>query len=331
LLNNFIILLMYLNYLIKHHGNFCEEKIMKYESLLDAIGHTPLIKIPFESEGTLYAKLEYLSPGGSVKDRSALYMIQEAECLGTLKPGGTIIEASSGNQGVAAAMIGAIKGYKVIITVSEKNSQEKVQTIKAYGAQVVVCPATERVDDPRSYHSQAVAIMNKTPNSFMLNQYFNPANANAHYHSLGPEIWQQTNGKITHYIAAAGTCGTISGAGKYLKEQNHAIKILSVDAATSFRSTNGNPKPYKLEGIGIDFDTPLLNKAIIHDYLTVTDDDAIAMLKTMASQYGFLVGPSSGAVAYAAQQYAPHLKKDDIAVMIFGDSGRAYLTKNFYN
>lgn len=301
-----------------------------FKSVLNAIGNTPLVKVNFNSPAHIFAKLEYLNPGGSVKDRSALYMIEQAEKSGKLKPGGTIIEASSGNQGIAAAMIGAIKGYKVIITVSEKNSHEKVETIKAYGAELVVCPATSHVDDPQSYHSQAVAIRNKTPNSFMLNQYFNESNADAHYHSLGPEIWRQTEGKITHYFAATGTCGTISGAGKYLKEKNPDIKVIAVDTATSFRSTNGNPKPYKLEGIGIDFDTPLLNKKIIEEYIPVTDDDAIAMLKTMARKHGLLIGPSSGAVAHAVQSYMHNLKEGDLAVMICGDSGRAYLTKNFY-
>lgn len=302
-----------------------------HKSLLDAIGNTPLVKVNFDSPAHIYAKLEYLNPGGSVKDRSALYMIEEAEQLGKLKPGGTIVEASSGNQGAATAMIGALKGYKVIITVSEKISQEKLQTIKAYGAQVVMCPSTAFIEDPRSYHSQAVAILKNTPNSFMLNQYFNVSNADGHYKSLGPEIWRQTKGTITHYFAAAGTGGTISGGGKYLKEQNPAIKILAIDSANSFRSTNGNPKPYKVEGMGIDFETPVLNKAIIDEYIPVTDEHALAMLKTMAGTHGLLVGPSSGAVAYGVAEYAKNLKENDIAVMIFGDSGRAYLTKNFYS
>lgn len=258
-------------------------------------------------------------------------MIEEAEQKGLLKPGGTIIEASSGNQGIAAAMIGAIKGYKVIITVFEKISQEKYQTLKAYGAQVVKCPGTQFVDDPLSYHSQAVAIAQKTPNSFMLNQYYNVSNATAHYAFLGPEIWRQTEGKITHFFAAAGTCGTISGVGRYLKEQNPAVKVIAVDAANSFRATNGNPKPYKLEGIGIDFVSPVLNKSVIDEYLCVTDEEAGTAFKPMASHHGFLIGLSSGAVAYAVEKYAKTMSPDDLGVMIFGDSGRAYLTKGFYD
>jgi cystathionine beta-synthase len=302
-----------------------------HAGLLNAIGNTPLIRIPFDCPGNIYAKLEYLNPSGSMKDRSALFMIEEAERTGTLKPGGTIIEASSGNQGAATAMIGAIKGYTVIVTVSEKISQEKFQTIKAYGAQVIMCPATSFIEDPQSYHSQAVAILQKTPNAVMLNQYFNVQNAHAHYRSLAPEVWNQTQGLVTHYFAAAGTGGTISGVGKYLKEKNPAIKVHAIDSDTSWRSTNGNPKPYKVEGMGIDFETPVLNKAVIDDYIPVSDDNALAMLKIMASKYGLLIGPSSGAVAYAAYEYAKqHFTHDDLGLIIFGDSGRAYLTKNFY-
>lgn len=301
-----------------------------YNKLLDAIGNTPLVKIDLESPCAIYAKLEYLNPGGSVKDRSSLYMIEEAEQLGLLKPGGTIIDASSGNQGIATAMIGAAKGYKVIITFPEKNSKEKLETLKAYGAQVVTCPSTSYLEDPNSYHSTAVRLQKETPNSFMPNQYFNLSNAMAHYRSLGPEIWKQTEGRVTHFIAAAGTGGTISGAGKYLKEQNPDIKVIAVDSNNSYRSTKGNPLPYKLEGIGVDFDSPVLNYSVIDDFFLSPDEESIAMLKHLAKNEGILVGPSSGAVAYAAQQYCKQLKSTDLAVIILGDSGRAYLTKNFY-
>lgn len=303
---------------------------MMHNSLLHAIGNTPLVKIDLQAPCSTYAKLEYLNPGGSVKDRSSLYMIEEAEKLGLLQPGGTLIDASSGNQGIATAMIGAIKGYKVIITFPEKNSKEKLETLKAYGAQVITCPATSYLEDPNSYHSMALRIHKETPNSFMPNQYFNLSNAMAHYKSLGPEIWKQTEGKITHFIAAAGTGGTISGAGKYLKEQNPNIKVIAVDSNNSYRSTQGNPKPYKLEGIGVDFDSPVLNYSVIDEFFLSPDDESIAMLKHLAQKEGVLVGPSSGAVAYAAQQYCKQLKPTDLAVFILGDSGRAYLTKNFY-
>jgi cystathionine beta-synthase len=303
---------------------------MMHESLLHAIGNTPLVKIDFKTSCSMYAKLEYLNPGGSVKDRSSLYMIEEAEQLGLLKPGGTLIDASSGNQGIATAMIGAVKGYKVIITFPEKNSKEKFETLKAYGAEVILCPSTSFLEDPNSYHSQAIRIHKATPNSFMPNQYFNLSNSMAHYKSLGPEIWNQTEGKITHFIAAAGTGGTVSGAGKYLKEQNPDIKVIAVDSNNSYRSTQGNPKPYKLEGIGVDFDSPVLNYSVIDNFFLSPDDESIAMLQYLAKKEGLLVGPSSGAVAYAAQQYCKQLKPTDLAVFILGDSGRAYLTKNFY-
>jgi cystathionine beta-synthase len=298
-------------------------------NLLDAIGDTPLVRIPFKTKAKIFAKLEYLNPGGSIKDRSALFMIEEAEQKGLLKPKGTIIEASSGNQGVACAMIGAIKGYRVIITVSEKISEEKVKTIKAYGAEVVICPVVNSILDPKSYHNQAIAIAKKTPNSFMPNQYFNLSNPQAHYSTLGPEIWRQTNGKITHFFAAAGTGGTISGAGKFLKEKNPKIKIMAVDIDTSFHSTRGKPKPYKMEGIGIDFETHCLNESVIDKFFPVSDKHGLGMLKTMAVK-GFLIGTGSGAVSYAVQKYLNKLKKDDVVVMLFGDSGRAYLSKNYF-
>ncbi len=303
---------------------------MMHKSLLHAIGNTPLVKIDFKTPAQTYAKLEYLNPGGSVKDRSSLYMIEEAEQLGLLKPGGTIIDASSGNQGIATAMIGAIKGYKVIITFSGKSSQEKLDTLKAYGAEVVICPPTTYLEDPNSYHSTALRLHKETPNSFMPNQYFNLSNAMAHYRSLGPEIWKQTEGRITHFIAAAGTGGTISGVGRYLKEQNPDIKVIAVDAENSYRSTKGHPLPYKLEGIGVDFDSPVLNYNVIDEFFLAPDEESIAMLKYLAKEQGVLVGPSSGAVAYAAQQYCKQLKPTDLAVFILGDSGRAYLSKNFY-
>lgn len=302
-----------------------------FPSILDTIGNTPLVRFPLDLSAALYAKLEYLNPSGSVKDRSAKFMIEYAEKNGLLKPGGTIIEASSGNQGIAVAMIGKIKGYKVIITVSEKISAEKLAAIKGYGAEVIVCPSTSFLEDPQNYHSVAVRLQKETPNSFMPNQYFNVLNAQAHYASLGPEIWRQTDGKITHFFAGAGSGGTITGVARYLKEKNKNIKVLAIDSINSFRATNGNPKPYKLEGIGIDFVSPVIDYDVIDEVLTVSDDNAIAMLKTLATN-GYLVGPAAGAVAHVAYEYAKkHLPKNAYAVMIYGDSGRAYLSKGFYD
>ncbi len=304
---------------------------MKIHSILETIGNTPLAQLPFNSPATILAKLEYLNPGGSMKDRSASYMVEQAEKKGLLQPGGTIIDASSGNHGIALAMIGAAKGYKVIITVSKKCSKEKYQTLRAYGAQVIVCPSTDFIEHPDSYHSQAQALLKTIPNSFMPNQYFNIENANGHYALLGPEIWRQTEGTVTHFFAGTGTGGTISGAGRYLKEQNPSIKVYGIDAATSFHATKGNPQPYKVEGIGIDFDSDVIDYSSIDELINVTDNEAIPMLKTLAQEYGFLVGPSSGAVAAGIVHKLPEFKKGDVVVAIFGDSGRAYLSKNFYS
>lgn len=304
-----------------------------YQHILAAIGDTPLVCLPFTTPATLYAKLEYLNPGGSVKDRTALYMIEHAEKSGLLQSGGTIIDASSGNYGIALAMIGAAKGYKVIITTTPKISQEKLQTMQAYGAEVVICPSALSIDDPNSYHATACRLNKETPNSFMPNQYCNPLNAQAHYALTAPEIWQQTNGTITHFFAAAGSGGTIAGIGKYLKEKNPQIKVIALDSINSFHSTKGHPKPYKVEGMGIDFYSDIIdynNNTIIDEIIPVSDEDAFAMLKILAKNYGFLVGLTSGAVAWGVQHYLPQLKKNDVAVIIFGDSGRAYLTKNVY-
>lgn len=300
--------------------------------ILKHIGNTPLVKVKLSDKSSInsYAKLEYLNPGGSVKDRSALYMIEEAERLGKLKPGGTIVDASSGNQGIAMAMIGAAKGYKVIISVSEKISLEKLNTIQAYGAQTIMSPATDTLDHPDSYHQTAIRLTQEIPGAFMPNQYYNLDNSKAHQLSLGPEIWKQTEGKITHFIAAAGTGGTVSGAGRFLKSQNPNIKVLAVDSTNSFRSTNGFPQPYKIDGMGVDFDSPVLDNSAIDEFITVEDVPALNMLKEMAKSHGLLVGPSSAAVAYACKQYCKTLDSDSYIVMIFGDSGRAYLTKGYY-
>lgn len=302
---------------------------MIHKNLLDSIGNTPLVCVPFESEATICAKLEYLNPGGSLKDRSARYMIEEAERNGWLKPGGTIIEATSGNQGIAVAMIGAAKRYNVIITTSDKVSKEKLATLKAYGARVIVCPMVDG-DDPQNYHAVAERIHHSTPNSFMPNQYFNLSNPYAHYTSMGPEIWRQTEGKITHFFAAAGTGGTISGVGRYLKEQNPKIKIIAADSDFSYRSTKGHPKPYYVEGMGVDYDTPVVDYSVIDEFVEVSDEQSFNILQPLARDYGLLVGLSSGAVAYMVKHYAHKLKDGDLAVMIFGDSGRAYLSKGFY-
>jgi cystathionine beta-synthase len=300
---------------------------MKTQStILDAIGNTPLVEVTLRGlPHTLHAKLEYLNPGGSIKDRSALFMIEEAERLGELKPGFTIIEGSSGNQGIAVAMIGAVKGYPVIITVPERTSREKVATLKAYGAEVIVC---KEHGEGTGYTEVARALHLSNPKSFMLNQYYNPQNIEAHYRSTGPELWQQTEGRLTHIVMAMGSCGTVMGVSRYLKEQNPQIQVIGVDAATSALSS-ATPQPYCVEGIGVDALDGLFN----HDYVdaihTVHDDEVFAEVKHLARTDGLMLGLSSAAVTCVLRRIAASFPKDAYIVVLFADSGRAYLQKAF--
>jgi len=294
----------------------------RYKNVLKLIGNTPVAQLHFDSPATVLAKLEYLNPGGSIKSRPALFMIEEAEKTGQLKPGGTIIEASSGNQGIALAMIGAAKGYKVIITVPDKTSKEKIATLKAYGAKVFACPDTKDKNDPNGYHAKAQYFLATIPNAFMPNQYHNKQNPLAHYKTTGPEIWKQTSGTVTHFIAGKGSCGTISGIGKYLKEQNPNIRIIAVDEAPTTKKNK-----HKIEGIGVGINTNL-DTSVVDEFVFIDGSDAFAMAKKMAKE-GFLIGLSSGAVMHATQQYAKKLTQDDVVVTILADSGRAYLTKLF--
>lgn len=301
---------------------------MMTQAFLNAIGNTPLVKLDLNVKPTILAKLEHLNPGGSIKDRSALFMIQEAERTGKLLPGGTIIEASSGNQGIALAMIGAIKGYKVIITVPDRTSTEKVATLQTYGAKVFVCPDTDNLHDPEGYHAKAKQLHNQIENSYMPNQYYNTENPRAHYLTTGPEIWQQSEGKITHCFIAMGSCGTITGIGRYLKEQNPNIKIIGIDAETSKLSMPSCPKAYKTEGMGVDVITDTLDKNVIDEIIPVSDDTVFEATKNIAKM-GYLVGLSSGAVMHVALERAKQLTTADTVVVIFADSGRAYLSKVF--
>ena len=301
-----------------------------FKPYLKCIGNTPLAKIDFDigTKATILAKLEFLNPGGSIKDRPALFMIEEAERKGELRPGGTIIEASSGNQGIALSMIGAVKGYNVIVTVPNRTSSEKIATLQAYGAKVFVCPDTDDLQDPEGYHAKARELLRKIPNSYMPNQYYNVENPKAHYLTTGPEIWNQTEGKVTHFFAGMGSCGAISGTGKYLKEQNNKIKIIGIDALTSKLSMPENPKAYKSEGIGVDVITYTLNRDVIDKIIPVSDDGAFTMTRELAKK-GYLVGISSGAVMHGVMEYANNLTENDVVVVIFADSGRAYLSKVF--
>lgn len=302
----------------------------QFKTLLESIGNTPMIRLDLPVKATVLAKLEFMNPSGSLKDRAALYMIEEAERQGKLKPGGTIVEASSGNQGIALAMIGAVKGYRVIITVPDRTAAEKVAILRAYGAEVYVCPNTDSHEDPRGYHAFAEKLLHDIPGAFMPNQYYSKSNAMGHYYSTGPEIWHQTAGKITHFIAGAGTCGTISGVGQFLKEQNSAVKIIGVDAANSFYSSK-EPKKYAVEGLGIDVISDTFNQTVVDQIIPITDEDAFDTTKRVAKENGLLVGISSGAVLHVALKYAQQLSENDVVVVILADSGRSYLSKVFMN
>lgn len=296
--------------------------------MLEAIGNTPIIRLELPVKPLVLAKLEFMNPSGSLKDRAALYMVEEAERLGKLKPGGTIVEATSGNQGIALAMIGAIKGYRVVITVPDRTAPEKIAVLRAYGAEVHVCPNTASHDDPRGYHARAEQLLHEIPGAFMPNQYYSKSNAMGHYHSTGKEIWEQTGGAITHFIAGAGTCGTISGVGQYLKEKNPAVKIIGVDAANSLYSSK-EPKEYTVEGLGIDVISETFNQSVVDHIIPITDEDAFDTTRRVAKENGLLVGISSGAVLHVAMKYAKQLTEKDVVVVILADSGRAYLSKVF--
>ena len=304
-----------------------------FDSLTQLIGNTPLLALPInehhKNNGKFYAKLEFLNTSGSIKDRAVLFMIQRAIERGALKQGGTLIEASSGNTGIATAMLGAMLGYKVIITVPEKTSTEKREALYAYGAEVIVCKGVSDVTLEGSYHNVALKLHKETPNSFMLNQYFNSDNVLAHYSVTAPEIYQQTEGKITHFIAGAGSGGTIGGVSKFLKEQNPEIQIICVTSTASHAFLGGTGGHSKIEGIVVDYESPLIDKSYFDAIVLVSDDDAINAARTLARTHGVLVGLASGAVYHAAQQL--DLPKDAYAVGIFGDSGRSYLSKGFYH
>ena len=299
-----------------------------YRTLLAMIGNTPLMRLEFGTTPTLLAKLEMTNPGGSIKDRCALFMIEHAEKTGKLQPGGTIVEASSGNQGIALAMIGKAKGYRVVITVPDRTASEKVAALRAYGAEVHICPTTDSHEDPRHYHTLAAHLAKTIVGAYMPDQYYNTANPLAHYKTTGPEIWQQTNGAVTHFICGAGSCGTVSGVGRYLKECNPNIQIIGVDAATSLYSAK-EPKVYQAEGIGIDVLSDTFDKSVVDHIIPISDDEAFAMTRRLAAEYGLLVGISSGAVMHVALNYVKDLNKDDVVVVVFADSGRNYLSKVF--
>ncbi|HEX8965323.1 MAG TPA: cysteine synthase family protein [Patescibacteria group bacterium] len=310
---------------------------MKYaKNLLEAIGNTPLVRLNVVSKDlkpTILVKLEYLNPGGSTKDRIGIAMIEDAEKKGLLKKGGTIVEPTSGNTGVGLAIAAAIKGYKVIFTMSEKMSQEKEMVLRAYGAEVVRAPADAEPSSPNQYINVAKRIA-KEKNAFMPNQYFNLANMLAHYKTTGPEIWRDTDGQITHYVAAMGTGGTISGPAKFLKEQNPKIKVVGVDPEGSllhhyFYKTKGVAKAYKVEGPGEDFMPGAMDFSVIDEVITVSDKDAFLTGRQLVRKEGIFAGGSAGMAVFGALQIAKRLTEKDIIVVPLPDSGKNYVSKMY--
>ena len=301
------------------------------ESVLDLIGKTPMVqlkKIASDLPCPVIAKIETTNPGGSIKDRAAISMIDAAEKEGLLKPGGTIIEPTSGNTGVGLAIVAAQRGYKCIFVMTDKVSEEKVSLLRAYGSEVVVCPGAVEPDDPQSYYSTAERLVKETPNSFQPNQYHNPNNPKAHYETTGPEIWKQTNGLITHFVAGAGTGGTISGVGKFLKEKNKDIQIVVADPENSVFS-GGSGRPYLVEGVGEDFWPTTYDQNIVDLTIPISDADSFSMTKRVTEEEGLLIGGSCGTAIAGALKLAKNLNEDDLVVVLLPDSGRGYLSKIF--
>lgn len=317
-----------------------KEQIKAYNSVLELIGNTPLIKInkvTSNLKGNFYAKVEAFNPGHSTKDRIALYIIEEAEKAGILTPGDTIIETTSGNTGFSLAMVSIIKGYNCILAVSSKSSADKIDMLRSMGAKVYVCPAHVSADDDRSYYNVAKRLHEETKGSVYINQYFNQLNVDAHYKTTGPEIWEQTNGKITHLVACSGTGGTISGAAKFLKEKNPNIKILGVDAFGSvlkkYHETkefdNDEIYPYRIEGLGKNLIPTATDFDVIDKFMKVTDEESAHTARELAKTEGLFVGYTSGAAMQAIKQYAQEGEFDENSnvVAIFPDHGSRYMSK----
>ena len=315
---------------------------MKYcNNILETIGNTPLIKlnkITDEIEATVLAKVEYFNPGNSVKDRMALKMVEDAENDGRLKPDGTIVEGTSGNTGMGLALVAIVKGYKLICVTTDKQSKEKIDVLKAVGAEVIICPADVEPDDPKSYYSTAKRIGDETENSWYVNQYNNLSNREAHYLSTGPEIWKQTDGKITHFVVGVGTGGTISGVAKYLKEKNNKIKVWGIDTYGSvfkkYHETGVFDKneiyPYITEGIGEDIIPENVDFDLIDKFEKVTDEDAAIYTRKLAKEEGIFAGNSCGAAIKGLLQLKENFSKNDVVVVLLHDSGSRYIGK-IYN
>jgi cystathionine beta-synthase len=311
------------------------------DSILDAIGGTPMVRINAITKGivpaTVLAKLETFNPGNSIKDRMAVKMIEDAERAGLLKPGGTIVEGTSGNTGMGLAIAAVVKGYRCIFTTTDKQSKEKIDALKAFGAEVIVCPTNVDPEDPRSYYSVSSRLQAEVPNSWKANQYDNLSNSQAHYEQTGPEIWEQTNGAITHLVVGVGTGGTASGTGRYLKARNPAVQVLGIDTYGSvfkkYKETGVFDKneiyPYITEGIGEDFLPKNVDFDVIDHFEKVTDKDAAIMTRRLAREEGIFAGNSAGSAMAGLLQLADRFKPSDVVVVIFHDHGSRYLGKMF--
>jgi cystathionine beta-synthase len=299
------------------------------DTFLDAMGDTPLVRLHTVTRGvrsTVLAKLEMLNPGGSVKDRIGIRMIQAAERDGLLKPGGTIVEPTSGNTGHGLAIAAAIRGYKCIFVMPDKMSQEKISLLRAYGAEVVICPTAVSPESPESYYRVADRLAEEIPGAYQPNQYFNPENPATHYETTGPEIWRQTDGAIDVFVAGVGTGGTITGVGRYLKEQNPNVMIVGADPEGSVYSGD-EPRPYLVEGIGEDFWPDTFDPSIVDRYVKVSDRDSFRTARAVTRQEGILIGGSAGSAVYAALQVARELDETKTIVVLLPDTGRQYLSK----
>jgi cysteine synthase len=316
------------------------KKIQYIENILDLVGHTPLVsleKIAAPMQGRFFAKVEAFNPGHSAKDRTALHIINDAEEKGLLSPGGVIVETTSGNTGYSLAMIAAIRGYRCILAVTDKSSQDKIDMLRALGAEVHVCPASVAADDPRSYYEVAKRIHKETPNSIYINQYFNPLNTEAHYLSTGREIWEQTAGEITHLVACSGTGGTISGIARYLKEQNPKVQVIGVDADGSLikkyfdtgEIDKGELHPYYIEGLGKNMIPGALNTSVIDTFIKVNDKESALAAREISRRTGIFCGYTSGAAWVATQKYNQDspFSPESVVVVVFPDHGSRYMNK----